>query len=106
MSQVLGRARCSEEVEQNILLKQVELSQQGGSLYHRSALHSIDMEEIVLAPGPDDSTASTGDRPLQRLLELRGRSAPCRIRCCWNRMVDSAAAFSPRDIGENFAMRV
>jgi hypothetical protein len=63
MSRVLGRVLRWEEVELSKLLKQDEMILQGGSLCCRSALHSIGMEEIVLAAVLGDSKASTDDMP-------------------------------------------
>lgn len=94
-----------EEVELSKLLKQDEMILQGGSLSCRSALHSIGMEEIVLAAVLGDSKASIDDTPWRRQLVLLGHSSVCTIHCCRNPHADSEARISCRDIEEEFVMK-
>ena len=63
MSRVLGRALHLAELELSRLLKQVEMSLQGGILYCRSASHSTDKVGIELAAVLGGSGASIDDTP-------------------------------------------
>jgi hypothetical protein len=105
MSRVLGRASRWEEVELSRLLKQDEMALQGGSLYCRSALHSIGMEGIVLAAVLGDSKASIDDTLWRPQLVPVGRSALCTIHCRWNPYADSEAGTLSREIVEENVMK-
>jgi len=104
-SRVLGRVLHLAEVELSKLLKQVEMGLQGGNLYCRSALHSIDQVGIELAAVLGGSRASTDDTPWRRQLVRVDHFELCTIHCYWNRYADSGARALPRDIAEEFVMK-